>query len=165
MSLCLPPVIEAKLVEHVAGADATPIRGGSVSNIQLDVGTVTTPRKVEVITNVREVAPRVVQAPSEQPFALGGYEPRLKPERVKRIQLSLCVAKADGIIGDATRAAVDEFFRGVQEGASGRTYPSARQEGIQAVHEDKLLQAEKEVGGRCDLARDKGPFEIGQRVS
>jgi hypothetical protein len=77
----------------------------------------------------------------------------------------LCVSPATGVVDAATRVAVDEFFRGVQEGAAGRTYPSAREGGIQAVHEDKLLQAEQEVDGACDLQRDKSPFEIGRLVS
>jgi len=166
LALCLPPVIEARLVEHVAGASATPLRGGSVANIEIDVSTNMAARPaIEAIRSASDPVRPVRRPPPVQPNARGNYEPRLSRDRVTRIQRTLCVSPADGVIDAPTRTAVDEFFRGVQEGAAGRTYPSARQEGILAVHEDKLLQAETEVGGACDLLRDKSPFEIGRLVS
>jgi len=168
LALCLPPVIEANLVEHVADARAAPVRGGSIANIQIDVSTNTTTRPVPTIDPIGRASDPVkpVKPPvAVQPNAKGSYEPRLTRERVTRIQRSLCVSSANGIIDEATRVAVDEFFRGVQTGATGRTYPSAREGGIQAVHEDKLIQAEGFVEGTCDLNRDKGPFEIGVNIS
>ena len=161
LSLCLPPVIEAKLVEHVADADASPVSNGSVSNIEIKVRT-----NPELIQDVRQQAKVVEIKPKPlQPFPLGKYEPLLSRERVTRIQKSLCVSAVDGIIGQTTRTAVDDFFRGIQDGAGGRTYPSATLGGIQAVHEDKLLQAEKAVDGTCSPTRDKNAFEIGRLLS
>ncbi|TCP78855.1 hypothetical protein C8J31_1209 [Rhizobium sp. PP-CC-2G-626] len=169
LALCLPPVIEAKLIAHISDAAATPIGGGAVSNIEIDVRTNSSidPQRLsaQVIRDVRQPIRRIEQNRAEQQSPIGAYETRLTRDRVKRIQRSLCVSPADGLVKDVTRAAVDEFFRGVQEGASGRTYPIARQAGIQAVHEDKLLQAETEVRGVCDPARDKSAFEIGRRLS
>ncbi|CDX15177.1 exported hypothetical protein [Mesorhizobium sp. ORS 3324] len=165
LSLCLPPVIEAKLVEHVSDAAATPVRGGSVSNIEIDVRTNSAlPRKPEIIPDVRQQAKAVVQPEKVQPYAFGYYESRLSRERVARIQRSLCVSPVDGVISGGTRAAIDDFFRGVQEGAGKRKYPSVSVGGLQSVHENKLLQAEKVVGGTCVPSRDKSAFEIGRLV-
>lgn len=168
LALCLPPVIEANLVEHVADARAAPVRGGSIANIQIDVSTNTTTRPtptIDPIGRATEPVKPVKPAVVVQPNPKGNYERGLSRERVARIQRSLCVSPASGVIDATTRTAVDEFFRGVQDGAAERTYPSASQSGIQAVHEDKLLQAEKEVGGACDLQMDISPFEIGKNVS
>lgn len=169
LSLCLPPVIEAKLVGHIADAAVVPVSAGSVSNIEVEVGSNSRVdpqrQRISAIQDVRKPADPIRRTQEGQRDAIGTYEPRLSLDRVKRIQLSLCVSPADGRLNNATRTAVDEFFRGVQEGASGRTYPIAHQEGIQAVHEDKLLQAEREVRGTCDPSRDKNALEIGRRVS
>lgn len=168
LALCLPPVIEANLVEHVADARAVPVRGGSIANIQIDVSTNTTTRPtppIDPIGRVTEPVKPVKPVVVVQPNAKNDYERRLGRDRVIRIQQSLCVSSPSGVIDATTRTAVDEFFRGVQDGAAERTYPSAAESGIQAVHEDKLLQAEKEVDGTCNLQRDISPFEIGKNVS
>ncbi|MEZ2329640.1 hypothetical protein AB6802_07945 [Mesorhizobium sp. RCC_202] len=163
LSLCLPPVIEAKLVEHVADAAATPVKGGSISNIEIDVRTNSPlPRKPEIIQEVRQPAKPVIKRVVEQTNTIGSFEPKLSHVRVASIQRALCVSPADGILNDATRAAVDEFFRGVQQGASGVTYPSARQNGIRSVHDAMLLKAEKTVG-TCVPSRDTSAFEIGRQ--
>ncbi|MGX8008416.1 hypothetical protein ACVDG8_005050 [Mesorhizobium sp. ORM8.1] len=162
LSLCLPPVIEAKLVEHVADAAATPVKGGSISNIEIDVRTNSPlPRKPEIIQEVRQPAKPVTPPVKVQPFAQGNYEPRLSRDRVARIQRTLCVARVDGIISGDTRSAIDDFFRGVQQGAGGRKYPSVSLGGLQAEHEDKLLQAEELVGSACT---HRSAFEIGRLV-
>lgn len=165
LALCLPPVIEAKLVEHVADASATPVHGGSIANIQIDVSTNTTTRAarptIDPIRRASDPVGRVKPAVVVQPNAIGNYEPQLKRDHVTRIQRTLCVSPATGIIDAKTRTAVDEFFRGVKEGG----YPEATKVGIQAVHEDKLSQAEAFVGGACNIERDKGPREIGINVS
>ena len=168
LALCLPPVIEANLVEHVADARAAPVRGGSIANIQIDVSTNTTTRPVPTIDPIGRASDPVkpVKPPvAVQPEALGSYEPRLSRERVARIQRSLCVSPATGVIDAKTRAAIDELFSGVEDGVAEPTYPVASQVGIQAVHEDKLIQAEKFVKGACDLERHKGPRAIGVNVS
>jgi len=59
------------------------------------------------------------------------------------------------------RSAIDDFFRGVQQGASGRKYPSVSLGGLQAEHEDKLIQAEELVSGACT---HRSAFEIGRLV-
>jgi hypothetical protein len=172
LSLCLPPTIEAKLIEHVSDATAVPARGSSVANIELRVGTENEIERSSPVTIIREVS-RPLEKPAKpqagsvkvQPNAVGAFETRLSRSRVAKIQKSLCVAPVNGVIDETTRVAVDEFFRGVQEGASGRTYPSARADGIQAVHEDKLLQGAKEVNGDCWSIPGMTPVEIGRRVS
>lgn len=167
LSLCLPPVIEAELVKHVADAAATPVRGGSAANIEIRVASESPAVRREVVTVIRD-ARQAVEQPKKvlkvQPNAIGTYEPRLSRARVARIQKTLCIAPADGVIDEGTRVAVDEFFRGVADGGSIEV-PSARAGGIQLTHTNKLDAAEELLPNGCDPAVNKSAFEVGRLVS
>jgi hypothetical protein len=167
LSLCLPPVIEAKLIEHVSDAAATPARSSSAANIDIDVGSAVQPSAGSSATAPLSNAHDPLPAPKktvQDPNAVGAFERRLGGARVKKIQRSLCVVPANGVLDEATRVAVDELFRGIKEQGNTSTFPSARQGGIQAAHMKKLREAETAVGGLCDPARDVSPFEIGRLV-
>jgi hypothetical protein len=172
LSLCLPPVIEAELVKHIADAAASPVRGGSVSNIEISVASeAPAPVRREVVTIIQKpsaalpkpTGPRPAEE-SEQPNAVGAWEMQLKRSFVSKLQKSLCVPTANGIIDKQTRIAVDDFFGGVEEAGIGRDYPNALENGIQSEHDSKLRAGIKAVPD-CSARPGTNAFIVGQIVS
>jgi hypothetical protein len=68
------------------------------------------------------------------------------------------------VIDEATRAAVDEFFKGVADGGA-VTAPSAILGGIQLTHTEKLDSAADLLPNGCDPAVNKSAFDVGRLVS
>jgi hypothetical protein len=173
LSLCLPPVIEAKLVEHVADAAASPARGSSVSNIEIAVDTnrADIPVRREVVTIIEKPGTQLTKPAgprhakeARQPNAVGSWEPKMSRKFVAQVQKSLCVRPNDGIIDERTRIAVDAFFGGVEEGASGRDFPAALANGIQSEHVSKLQEGIDSVPD-CAAMPGMNAAEVGRRVS
>ena len=114
LSLCLPPTIEAKIAEHVAGAKAFPDPGGNPS---FGITTVTAPItradvKSMTIGNVDQPLSRPpVQASRAGSFQTT-FESQLSIQDVKHLQTALCVT-ADGDLGplnSETRKAISRYL-------------------------------------------------------
>ncbi len=170
LSLCLPPVIEAKLVEHVADATAAPARGTSLADVEIVVDSETPAGTADLraasvaIVKTKDSLPPVVVKTDVSPGALNTFESRIDPGEIAAIQRQLCTP-ASGRIDDTTRAAIDEFFRGVEESNTSRDYPSVRTGGVTSSHMLKLRDAVKSLRGKCDPSAGENAFEIGRLVS
>jgi hypothetical protein len=164
LSLCLPPVIEAKLVEHVADANASPGRGSSVSNIEISVGTdrVDPPARREVVTVIQRSDERVTKpvAPDRPSWAKNALEAGLAAREIGAFQRQLCLPES-GRIDDTTRAAMDEFFTGVQESDPSRAFRSVREAGLTASQRELLRKAVRLHGGICDPSKGENAKTIG----
>lgn len=163
LSLCLPPVIEAKLVEHVADAAAEPNSGGSISNIKI---------RVESERNVERavVADAIERADSPLPKPEGPVLPKwaknqieagLKASEINAFQRQLCVPEADRI-DDTTRAAMDEFFTGVTAANPARVFRSVRESGITGSQLEFLRKAVRMFGAICNPANGDSAKEFGK---
>jgi hypothetical protein len=108
LSLCLPPTIEARLIGHVATADAVPnLEPGA--NIDVLVGS-KLPVPLRPVGSVRERLPPVTPPPA-QPLAKNATERRMPTWRVREVEIALCL-RPTGHVGPTLREAVVEFYRG-----------------------------------------------------
>jgi hypothetical protein len=107
LSLCLPPTIEAKIAEHVAGARAAPDPTTGNGNASFGI-TVATPPPITraevrqaIIRNVETPLPRppVRRLPTPGPNRLSDYERNnVSVNDIKSLQVALCVTP-DGDLG------------------------------------------------------------------
>ena len=166
LSLCLPPVIEAELVKHVADAAASPARGGSVSNIEVDVASERVPVRREVVTIIERAEERLVKptAPERPSWAKNAIESGLAGREIGAFQRQLCVPES-ARIDDTTRDAMDEFFAGVQESDPSRTFGSVRDGGITASQRELLRKAVRLHGGKCDPSQGDSASEFGRQTA
>jgi hypothetical protein len=112
LSLCLPPTIEAKISEHVAGAKAIPDPTTGNGNASFGI-TVATPQTVTraqvrqaIIGNVETPLPRPpVNAPVITPDRMTDFERSLSTKDIMAMQAALCVPQDGklGPIGSQTR--------------------------------------------------------------
>jgi hypothetical protein len=127
LSLCLPPTIEAKIAEHVAGARAVPDPTTGNGNPSFGI-TVASPPPV-TRADVRRAIIGSVDVPLERPpqqprvFAptrLTDFERTLSGKDIRRLQTALCVP-ADGDLGplnSQTRLQLDKYLRTLPASAS-----------------------------------------------
>jgi hypothetical protein len=167
LSLCLPPVIEAELVKHVADAAASPVRGGSAANIEIKVASETSApvrrEVVEVIERPDTPLPKVTERPAAK-NSINSFEAKMSEHDIKVIQQTLCLSPANGELDETTRIAVDELFRGIKAQGNPKSFPSARQGGIRGEHMKKLREAKDQVNGVCNPDEDVSAFEIGRTI-
>jgi hypothetical protein len=168
LSLCLPPVIEAELVKHVADAAATPVRGGSAANIEIRVASerVEPQTRREVVTVIQRSEERVVKPvpPVRPSWAKNAIESGLAAREIGAFQRQLCVPES-ARIDDTTRAAMDEFFAGVQESDPSRTFGSVRDGGLTASQRELLRKAVRLHGGKCDPSQGDSAAEFGRQTA
>jgi hypothetical protein len=89
-----------------------------------------------------------------QPHGRTDYERRLSPEIVKKMQLALCVKPADGILGDATRVAAQDYQLG--RARKGST------DGSVDVDVDTSVRAAIDMVGSCSEKGFHSAYEVGR---
>ncbi len=132
IDLCLPPTIEAKLVEHVSTAQLTPDVRHAGSDVSLSVSSknkfvptkfvpsvVVPPARARFVAPLPSPSTRLPkpEPPPPNPEAINSFEKRLPIEKVKQIQAALCQAST-GHLDDSTRQAVVAFFSGAGQDRS-----------------------------------------------
>jgi hypothetical protein len=121
LSLCLPPTIEAKMAEHIAGARATPDPSGAPTpsfGLTLSAAPPVTRGEVRMAAGLPASPPIVRESIIERsvaPLAKRQPLPAEKKDDLERvfltqIQKSLCVSRITGVLDDATRAEVREYL-------------------------------------------------------
>lgn len=144
LNLCLPVTIEGQLIEHISDAVAEAKDDGSGTNIEVGTRSV---RPSDLITSPDIVLPPVFTAPAEA-RGRNPYEQGVHPEQWKTIQLAIC-ATVDGDPGDATHAAMAEFFAGY-----GEPDPGITTRGIGPEQMEVLLRAVEDANGQTCTQRN-----------
>jgi hypothetical protein len=127
LSLCLPPTIEAKIAEHVAGARAVPDPTTGNGNPSFGI-TIASPPPVTreevrrlILTNPDTPMQRPpVQPPKFLPTRLTPFERNLSDKDIRSLQTALCV-NPDGDLGplnSQTRLQLNKFLRTIPPEAS-----------------------------------------------
>lgn len=165
LELCLPPTIEARLITHVANAQAAPVNSPSRGEVGIVVGSPLTVSEQASLATVNFSNDRLRplgDAPSVQGFK-NSYEAQLTSTQIRELQTALCV-KPDGIWGATTRAAVVEFFNGAQD-----PRPDIARKGITSNDHSRIRHAMQSsrvcktsgAGGAHKSAFQLGKFIIG----
>jgi hypothetical protein len=122
LALCLPPRIEAEVVNAIGAASVNVVKGDSGSTFSVGSGgpVVTPPAQ----TTIRVIATNPVpvpQVPTPTPGALNAFEANMNPVGLARIQTTLCVeptSKWDS----PTRSAILNFFDGFDHNSTKHSY-------------------------------------------
>ena len=122
LALCLPPTIEAKIAEHVAGARGVPDPTTGNGNTQFGITTVTPPPvtraeiRQNIITNPDAPLPsQHVRPPRTGDTILDAYEGQISAKDIMKLQTLLCVTP-DGKLGplnSSTRLAINNYLASI----------------------------------------------------
>ena len=151
LALCLPPRIEAEVINTVNAASVKVVEGNSGSTFSVrSVGPATTP--TPQITKV--VATNPVPVPTPPPQVRGALNPlelRLGLGFVTKAQNTLCVP-ASGVWDGPTREAIQTFFAGFDGPSHADDHDYLQTKGI-TQHDAEILQraatAVKQIGKKC----------------
>jgi hypothetical protein len=154
LSLCLPPTIEARLVEHIGAVNPQVEQSGP--NVSVRVGMAGTLPLQTIISSRERLAPLPTR--TSLPGALNANETRLADTEVRDIQLALCLVP-NGKLGDETRRAIVQFFEGY-----GSPRADITSKGILPRDMDALNQAIDSSHGKDCATRGikHGPSEVGR---
>ena len=160
LELCLPPTIEARLVDHIAGARALPIT--SPGDTKVVVGSDTSAEeKARVATIVaplespKQKLPPVKKA-GNTPGAINPFEASVPPAQLRQIQTLLCVAPITGKWDANTRKAFVAFYEG-----GGHPRPSIEANGVTANDVAPKIREALSQYKSCEHDRYKDARELG----
>jgi hypothetical protein len=154
LAICLPPNIEAKIVERVANSRATPEtpNGGNPSP-RVHIGDTPPPQQPIVRVIATNPVP-VPQVPTPTPGALNSFEANMNPVGLARIQATLCIEQTSKW-DSPTRSAVVHFFEGFDHDPTKHSYVT--KDGITRGDAGILLRAitvSKQLGAAAPKCAD-----------
>lgn len=127
LALCLPPTIEAKIAEHVAGARGVPDPTTGNGNTQFGITTVTPPpvTRAEIRQNIitNPDAPLTRPRPQTPTFSstrLTPFETKLSVKDIRGLQTALCLTP-DGDLGplnSPTRMKISKYLSSIPPSAT-----------------------------------------------
>lgn len=177
LNLCLPPAIEAEITKQIssAGAISIPSASGAFFDVQSVGAPVSTLPKVVVAPapragpvsaprgrfigpspvpreDVRRTRIEHVTEPVQRPTPLKRED--VTSTFVRQIQAALCVEPINGVLGDSTRHAIQDYLRGRNKHVPDQIDP------LDPVLHTLLADAVDDVGD-CRAGGFKNAYEVG----
>ncbi len=173
LMLCLPPTIEGEIAKQIASTQTFPVREGGGALFSLETASMsslallrslTAPTVLKSATTPLKPTKPIVDRRFLPPDRFNVVEAGLSLERIRRIQVAVCVEPVDnvpslGSVGSITRRNIVEFFEGL---GRPRTSVNSRGGGLTARDVDVLMQAFSERKDGCSANGIKSPREAGQ---